>query len=410
MTQGNILVVQGGGPTQVLNTTLAAIVEEAGKSGAWSRILGSRAGMRGLAFGDMADLSALATPDLDALRSAPGAALGSSRYKLSATDLELVAERLDRLQVHAILAIGGNGTMCAADALSKHCRRAGLPVQIIGIPKTVDNDIAATDRCPGYGSAARYIAHSALDLGTDVRSLPQPVSILETMGRSVGWLAAAAAAGKQDEEDAPHLVLLPERPFDLEEFLGHVDACVRRYGWCVVATAEGIRDREGRYVYQVEDPAQADALKRPITGGVAQFLAEAVAGSLKLRCRSEKPGLLGRSSMQHLSPQDQKDADLVGRTGVWAMLQGQSECMVSLHSLESGIDTELIPFDRVSAEERMIPAEWIRADAVPLGPEFFRYVKPLIGELAPRVRFRFPDYSPGSDEKAHGGEIKHVVR
>ncbi|MGH9608024.1 MAG: diphosphate--fructose-6-phosphate 1-phosphotransferase [Terracidiphilus sp.] len=402
MNARNILVVQGGGPTQVLNTTLAAIVEEAERAGAWSQILGSRSGMQGLTFGNFADLTALTTRDLEGLRSMPGAALGSSRYKLSEADLTVAAERLDQFRVRDVIAIGGNGTMRAAEALSEHCGRCGLSVRVAGVPKTVDNDVAVTDRCPGYGSAARYVAQATRDLGMDVRSLPQPVSILETMGRSVGWLAAAAAAGKRDAEDAPHLILLPEKPFVMEDFLARVDACVGRLGWCVAVAAEGIRDEQGAFVYQVEDPAQADALKRPITGGVAQYLAEAVARHLKLRCRSEKPGLLGRCSMLHVSEQDMKDADLVGRAGVRALLEGRSQCMVALRPLRRGQSAsyDLISLDQVSAEERRIPAEWISEEPVPLGPEFFQYVKPLIAELASHPQPTFPDYRPSSRDAA----------
>jgi 6-phosphofructokinase 1 len=269
--------------------------------------------------------------------------------------------------------------------MSRFCRESGYDVRVLGVPKTVDNDIAVTDRCPGYASAARYIAQSTRDLGMDVRSLPQPVSILESMGRSVGWLAAAAAAGKRDEQDAPHLVYLPERPFEMDEFLALVDRIVARQGWAIVVVAEGIRDRDGQYVYQVADPAQSDPLQRPITGGVAQFLAEAVARQLKMRCRSEKPGLLGRASMLHASMQDQKDADLVGRAAVRGLLAGETEKMVSLLPLKDPRDGgyELVALDRVAEVERPIPAEWIGEGAIPVKESFFEYLGPLVGDLVP---------------------------
>ncbi len=275
--------------------------------------------------------------------------------------------------------------MHGAEAVSRHCRNCGYEIQVVGIPKTVDNDISVTDRCPGYASAARYVAQSTRDLGMDVRSLPQPVSILETMGRSVGWLAAASAAGKRDEEDAPHLVYLPERAFDMEEFLGSLERIVVRQGWAIVVVAEGIRDSNGQFVYQVADPAQADPLKRPLTGGVAQFLAETVAKRLGMRCRSEKPGLLGRSSMLHASTQDKKDAELVGRAGVLGLLTGESAKMVSLLPLQSKTETgyEFVPLNSVSQVERPIPADWICAGAISVKDSFLRYLEPLIGSLVP---------------------------
>ena len=275
--------------------------------------------------------------------------------------------------------------MRGAEVISRFCHQSGYDVRVLGVPKTVDNDIAATDRCPGYASAARYIAQATRDLGMDVRSLPQPISILETMGRSVGWLAAAAAAGKRDERDAPHLVYLPERPFDMEEFLASLDRIVARQGWAIVAVSEGIRDRNGKFVYQVEDPAQRDPLKRPFTGGVAQFLSETVASRLKMRCRSEKPGLLGRASILHASAQDMKDADLVGRAAVRGLLAGESEKMVSLLPLENPGKTGycFVPLDQVAEVERPIPAEWTCNAAIPVSDKFFQYVRPLIGDLVP---------------------------
>jgi 6-phosphofructokinase 1 len=383
MTARNLLVVQGGGPTQVLNTTLAAIVAEAHDH--FDRIYGARRGISGFLKDEIVDLGRLQAADLALLRATPGAALGSSRAKPSEEDLTRLPELLRRYEVHDLLVMGGNGSMRGAEVIGGYCRDAGYDAQVLGVPKTVDNDIAVTDRCPGFASAARYIAQSTRDLGMDVRSLPQPVSILETMGRTVGWLAAAAAAGKRDEQDAPHLVYLPERPFDMDDFLSSLDGIVAKHGWAIVVVSEGIRDRNGRYVYQVEDPAQSDPLHRPITGGVAQFLSEAVARHLRMRCRSEKPGLLGRASMLHVSPQDLKDADLVGRCAVRGLLAGETGKMVALLPLrvpgETG--TSFVPLDAVAEVERPIPAAWTRDGAIPVGDEFFQYLEPLIGELVP---------------------------
>jgi len=383
MTVRNLLVVQGGGPTQVLNATLAAIVEEARAHGRFERVYGAKRGIYGFVRNEIVDLSGLQVADLVLLRSTPGAALGSSRAKLTEEDLARLPELLRRYEVHDLLFLGGNGTMRGAEMISRLCRDAGHDARVLGVPKTVDNDIAMTDRCPGYASAARYIAQSTRDLGMDVRSLPQPVSILETMGRAVGWLAAAAAAGKRDEQDAPHLVYLPERPFDMDDFLSSLDGIVTRQGWAIVVVSEGIRDRNGKVVYQVEDPAQNDPLHRPITGGVAQFLSDAVARHLRMRCHSEKPGLLGRASMLHAAIQDLKDADLVGRAGVRAIAAGETEKMVSLLPIGTERGYELVPLSEVADAERPLPAEWILDAAIPVGDRFFNYVRPLVGELTP---------------------------
>jgi ATP-dependent phosphofructokinase / diphosphate-dependent phosphofructokinase len=383
MTERNLLVIQGGGPTQVLNATLAAIVDQSRSK--FDHILGAARGVKGFTQNCAVDLGRLTQANLDLLRLTPGAALGSSRAKPTADDLERTVDLLRSRNIQDVLFIGGNGTMRGADALGRFCRESGHRVNVIGVPKTVDNDIELTDRCPGYASAARYIAQSTQDLGMDVRSLPQPVSILETMGRSVGWLAAAAAAGKRDEGDAPHLLYLPEQPFEMSAFLADLDQIVSKQGWAVVVVAEGIRDHRGNYVYQVDDPAQNDPLQRPITGGVAQFLAEAVARNLKIRCRSEKPGLLGRSSMLHVSERDVCDADLVGRGAVDSLLAGETDKMVSLLPVHepSGAGYRLVPLDRVAGTEKPIPGEWIGNGAIPPNEKFLQYLEPLIGNLMP---------------------------
>ncbi len=266
MRSDNLLIVQGGGPTPVLNATLASVVDEARRGGRIGRIFGARFGIAGFVNGEVVDLSDLSREDLDQLRMSPGAALGSSRSKPLPGHLDLMMQTLRSLAVCQVLFIGGNGTMRGAETVSRFCREANYDVQVIGVPKTVDNDIAVTDRCPGYASAARYVAQTTRDLGMDISSLPQPVSIFETMGRNVGWLAGASVAAKAGEDDAPHLVYLPERPFDTENFLSDLDRIVSKLGWAVVVVSEGLRDQAGDIVYETADPSQADALQRPLPG------------------------------------------------------------------------------------------------------------------------------------------------
>jgi 6-phosphofructokinase 1 len=290
---------------------------------------------------------------------------------------------LRRLDVRSLLFMGGNGTMRGAELVSRHCQAAGFEVRIAGVPKTVDNDIVATDRCPGFASGARYVAQSTRDLGTDIRALPQPVTILEVIGRSIGWLAAASTLAKVEEADAPHLVHLPEMPFHAEEFLATLDGIVTRIGWAVVVVSEGIRNPDGSLVYEMTDASQLDPLKRPMTGGVGQFLANMVGEKLKIRCRTEKPGLLARVSMAHVSPLDQKDAELVGRAGVRALAAGDSGKMVALRPLQDPGETgyDLVPLSAVAGAERTVPQEWLTGGPLSVGAPFQEYVRPLIGEL-----------------------------
>jgi ATP-dependent phosphofructokinase / diphosphate-dependent phosphofructokinase len=382
MSDGNLLLVQAGGPTQVLNTTLCAALEEAARQNG-RKIFGSRRALEGLINGDLVDLGFLSSSQIDQVRRSPGAALGSSRRKPTAADLEQMVENLRSREIRQAIFIGGNGTMHAAHEIKSFARKQNYKLQVVGAPKTIDNDINGTDRSPGYASAAHYIAQSTRDLGMDLRSLPQPVTILESMGRGVGWVAAASAMAKQKPQDAPHLVYIPEVAFEMDSFLSRLDGVLKQQGWAVVVVAEGIRDKSGRPVYENADPSMADAVKRPMVGGVARFLAETASRELKIRCRDEKPGLLGRASMLHVAPQDRIDADLVGRAAFKALEAGEDEQMVALNPLRDGESATytLLPFEKVVGAERVIPKEWTSNGPIPTNERFTEYLRPLIGEL-----------------------------
>lgn len=376
-----LMIVQGGGPTAVFNTTLAAAIEHAQASGDFGKIYGARFGSAGLARGEFCELDGLTATELAQLKDTPGGALGSSRYKPSEADLDRQLNLLRSLDVHSLLFIGGNGTMHGARLFTEFCDTQGYAIEAAGAPKTVDNDLHGTDRCPGFASAARFVAQATRELGLDLRSLPQPVTILETMGRAVGWLAAASVLARTDSTSAPQIVLIPEIAFDQETFLARVEQTVARQDWAVVVAAEGIRTADGSLVYSVADPAQQDPLKRPYTGGVARHLSRIVARELKMRCRSEMPGLLGRASTAHRSSQDVQDAITVGIAAVQALLDGKPGNMVALTPLGSGASTTLVPFEQVAGAERTIPAAWLMEGPLAVNQCFERYIDPLVGEL-----------------------------
>lgn len=387
---GNLLVLQGGGPTPVLNTSLYAVIDEARHSGQIPRIFGARHGIEGLVKNDLVDLTDLPSSFLESLKRTPGASLGSTRYKATPDDLDRILTTLRRHEVRHLILIGGNGSLVGAHAIDQAARRQNYDLRVIGCPKTIDNDIPHTDRCPGYGSAANYLAQSIRDLGQDVRALPQPVSIYETMGRSVGWLAAAAALAKDPNDDAsaPHLIYIPEHPFNLDVFLGSVDRVVTRHGHCIAVVAEGLKKAGGVPVYQVTATSQADALGRALPGGVAGFLADHVTTHLKIRCRSEKPGLCGRASMRHVSQQDAADAETVGRAAVQACLAGQTGKWVSLRSIPN--PPQLLPLPTAVFERTMHEEPYFHADAqqrlspdksLPVTDAFLRYARSCAGPL-----------------------------
>jgi 6-phosphofructokinase 1 len=326
--RGNLLVIQGGGPTAVINTTLFGVIDEAMPR--FDRVLGARFGIEGLVRGDLLDLSAVPRREIERLKDSPGASLGSTRHKADASELDRIVGTLRLHDVRALIVIGGNGSLRGAEAIADAVRRERYDCCVVGAPKTIDNDIVGTDRCPGFASAARYIAQAVRDLGMDVRTLPQPVSLFETMGRSVGWLAGASVLAKIDADHAPHLVCLPERPFDVARFLGDIDRVVRKHGWAVAVVTEGLKAADGQPIYENVAASQRDALNRALPGGVASHLANVVTRELKIRCRWEKARLCARASMLHVSEQDRRDAEIVGRAAVRAAIeQRHAHCGVA---------------------------------------------------------------------------------
>lgn len=383
MTDGNLLLVQAGGPTPVVNESLYGVLDAQQRNASRRRIFGTRKGLQGLIRNELVDLGRLTRRDLELVRRSPGALLGSSRVKPSAAEMDTVLKHLREHEIHQAVFIGGNGTMLAALMISEFCKKAGYEIQVIGVPKTIDNDINGTDRCPGFASAAHYVAQSTRDLGMDVRALPQPVSILETMGRHVGWVAAASVMARRNADDAPHLVYIPEVPFVMEQFLANLDAVLRKQDWAIVVVSEGIKDEKGAPVFENAEASQKDAFNRALPGGVARFLAETVTRQLKIRCRDEKPGLLGRASILLVPQQDWIDAELVGRAGHNALMAGHNEKMVALLPLAPGekAETKLIPLESVAGPDRAIPKEWLSAGNMPVNEGFQEYLRPFIGEL-----------------------------
>lgn len=375
-----LMIVQGGGPTAVFNASLAGIVHEAQQL-RFSNIYGARFGMKGLSSGDVINLTSLTPDALEGIRLSPGAALGTSRFKPAEEDLDHCIKVLQSHGIGHMIFLGGNGTMSGAHRFLEFCASRGFSLRVMGAPKTIDNDIRATDRCPGFGSAARYVAQSMVDLSMDLQALPQPVSIMETLGRDVGWLAAASVLAKQHPDDAPHIVCIPEIPFVMDDFLQRIDATVKRIGWASAVVSEGTCYADGTPVFEQLPPSGGKIPLRPLIGGVAQHLSGLLAERLGLRCRSEKPGLIARSASPYVSAQDRADAELTGRECVRALAAGSSGCMVSLRPVGSDPAFELLPLTEVAGQHRAIPQEWLRYDGLAVNDAFLDYVRPIVGPL-----------------------------
>ena len=347
-----------------------------------------RFGIEGLLAGDLLDLGQQPDAFLDRLRTTPSAALGSCRYRLRPDDPAAAIEALDRENARYFIYIGGNDSADTSHQLDRVARAAGLELGVIGVPKTIDNDLPLTDHCPGYGSAARFVAQATAEAGLDTQAMRRtdPIKLIEVMGRHAGWLAAAAWLGKRDERSGPHLVYLPERPVPAEGILADVEAVYGRLGHCVVALSENQPGPGGAVLGASGEPRWIDDFGHAYYDSPAQYLARELRRQIGVRTRVDKPGTLQRSSAAHLSTTDLAEAEMAGRAAVGLALAGASDLMVTLVR-EPGepyrCSTGTAPLAEVANRQRTIPAEFIGSDGHSLTAAFEAYARPLIGDPLP---------------------------
>lgn len=384
--KGNLILIHGGGPTAVINASLYGAICQAKKEPNVDRVLAAIGGTGGLLRGDVRDITDVPQEELELLLQTPGSAIGTSRDALEAEDYAAMPAIFERLGVSYVLMNGGNGTM---DACGKTCAACeGTGISVVGIPKTMDNDLAVTDHAPGYGSAARYIAQSVAEVTADVAGLPIHVVVIEASGRNAGWITAASALARQAGVDGPDLIYLPERPFKEEEFLADVKALIEKKRGVVVVCSEGLTDENGQNIV----PPIFKTGRSTYFGDVSAHLAQLVIKKLGYKARSEKPGLIGRASMALVSPVDRAEAILVGEEAVRAAVAGKTGVMVALMR-EPGetyrVRTELVDVQRVMLEEKKLPDEFINERGNGVTQAFIDWCTPLIGEaLHPMVTLR----------------------
>jgi 6-phosphofructokinase 1 len=380
MPRDALLVAHSGGPTAVLNASLAGVVDEARRHPAIGACYGARFGIEGMCEDDLVDLGRLAGGAMAGLADQSGSVLGTSRKAVSPDDLDRALAVCRRRAVRFVLYTGGNGSMGTARELADRAHAAGQPLSVIGVPKTIDNDLAVTDHSPGYGSAARFFAAAARDIGADNRALRGLVQFVEVLGRHAGWLVAATTLARRDEHDAPHLVYCPERPLPLERLLGDVQRVFDRHRRCVVAICEGQLDEKGA-------PFGADvrmSSRGPLATNLAHRLANVVTEQLGLKARGEKPGLLGRVSRELRSEVDWQEARLCGEAAVRAALAGESGVMITLDRQPGAAyacTTGRARLADVAHVERTLPGSWIAANGHDITPEFERWSRPLVGSI-----------------------------
>ncbi|HEX5663044.1 MAG TPA: 6-phosphofructokinase, partial [Xanthomonadaceae bacterium] len=395
-----LLYAQSGGVTAVINATASAVISEARARKV--RALAARNGILGALREELVDTSKESAAAIRALAHTPGGAFGSCRVKLKS--LEADRARYERLlevfQAHNIrwfLYNGGNDSADTALKVSKLATEYGVPLTCIGVPKTVDNDLAVTDCCPGFGSAAKYTAVSVRECALDVAAMAETstkVFVYEAMGRHAGWLAAAGGLAGNGPDEAPHLILFPERPYDEADFLANVRRVVERVGYCVVVASEGIHGADGKFV---ADMGTVDSFGHTQLGGVSSFLAGRVKAELGYKVHWTLPDYLQRSARHLASKTDLDQAMAVGKAAVQYALKGMNATMPVIKRTSDSPyrwKIEAAPLDKVANHEKKMPAGFIRKDGYGITAAARKYLEPLIrGEAPPPYgRGGIPNY------------------
>ncbi|PTX98627.1 6-phosphofructokinase [Opitutus sp. ER46] len=385
---GNVLVGQSGGPTSVINASVAGIVAEALNHECIEEIYGAMNGVLGILQEDFIDLAAESQQQIRALRHTPGAALGTCRYKLKKQqDFERVLEVFKAHNIRYFFYIGGNDSQDTADKISKLAQEQNYELRVIGVPKTIDNDLPITDHTPGYASAVKYVTTAVREVACDNEAMGQGdlVSIIEVMGRSAGWIAAGAALAKRRDHphDPPHLILLPEIPFAQEKVLEDVRRVLKREKYCLIVVAEGLVDSDGNYLAA---EGAKDAFGHAQLGGAGDALAEIIGTNIPgTKVRVAKPGLLQRCAAHAASKTDSDEAFLAGEAAVEAAINGETDKMVTLVRGDTDhytCETGLAPLADVANSVKKLPREWINEDNISMNFHFLRYAQPLIqGEV-----------------------------
>ena len=388
MSLAKILVAQGGGPTAVINQSLVGVVLEARRQAGVGKVYGARHGVRGIVNEDFVDLTQETSHNLELVANTPSSALGSTRDK---PDAAYCHEIFTVLKAHGIthfFNIGGNDSSDVVRIVSEEAAAAGFPLRCIHIPKTIDNDLVGNDHTPGFPSAARFVAQAFAGANLDNAALPG-IYVGVVMGRHAGFLTAAAALGKKFDDDGPHLIYLPERAFDNEQFLRDVKAAYERYGRCVIAVSEGIHDASGtpmlsRLAGDLERDAHGN-VQLSGTGALADLLCEEIKAKLGIkRVRGDTFGYLQRSFLGCVSDVDQREAREVGEKAVQYAFHGDRDGSVAIKRVGYySVDYELLPLTDVAGKTRTMEDHFINDAGTDVTDAFRLYLRPLLGSGLP---------------------------
>ncbi len=384
--KGKLVVAQSGGPTAVFNSSACGVIQEALKHDGFDAVYGASNGIMGILNENLIDMRKESPAQIERMRRTPGSVLGTCRRKLKTEDLERILAVFKAHDIRYFFYNGGNDSMDTANQISRMATDSGYEMRVFGIPKTVDNDLMETDHCPGFGSAARWAAIATRDVGRDTAAgalTTTSIALMEIMGRDAGWLTGATALGREDADSAPHLIYLPEVPFETDQFLDDIKKVHDRLGYVIITLSEGIRDPEGN---AITESSTVDAFGHKQLGGVGDFLARTITAKLGIKARANIPGTVQRCSILGASAVDLEEAYLVGQMGVKYALEGHTGYMVALvrESAEPySCTTGLAPLEKVANFAKSVPAEFITEEGNNVNDKFIAYAKPLAGELLP---------------------------
>jgi len=389
----NAIVAQSGGPTAVINSSACGVIQEAMKSGKTGQVIGATNGILGVLKEELFDISAEKSETIEALKQTPAAAIGSCRHKLksledSKADFERILDVFKAHNIRYFFYAGGNDSMDTADKVNKLAADAGYELVCMGIPKTVDNDLAFTDHCPGYPSVAKYVATCAMEAGRDTEALytTDTCTILEVMGRNAGWIAAATGLAARCPEDAPHLVYMPEAAFSFDKLVGDVKEVLKELGRVFIVAGEGLKDKDGNYVTADTGTFSKDSFGHVQLGGVADMLKVVIEKEVGIKTRFNKLGTNQRSAMHFASLTDINEAYMCGQTAVRCAMEGENGKMVTLvreKGPEYKCTTGLAELRDVANGEKKVPAEYINDKGNHITDAMRDYVRPLVQGEAP---------------------------
>jgi 6-phosphofructokinase len=403
---GNLLVAQSGGPTAAINASVAGVIQEAGKHGMIEEIYGGQNGICGILNEELIDLNEEKARAIEGLKYTPGAALGTCRYKIDFKKKpEQAAKDMDRLfevfQAHNIryfFYAGGNDSQDTSNKIHQEAVKRNYELRVVGVPKTIDNDLPHTDHCPGFGSAAKYVATAVAEVGIDIGSMSTDdgaCCLIEIMGRTAGWLTASTVLAQGHGTGSPHIVLIPEIAFNEERFLAKVKETIEANKFCVVAVGEGLKREGGEEIGA--DRSRLDSFGHPVLSGAADRLAEIVQGKLNTKTRTVKLGYVQRAASHLASARDIDEAFMCGEAAVRAAVDGRSGFMVKL--VRSSNDpyhcaTDLQDLNDIANAVHEIPRDWMSEDGFLPNEKFVEYCRPLI-EGEPKLTFEggIPKYT-----------------